>query len=163
MVTRSTLSDLRDAIQLIYGDIMLERSDGEATNAAVLARLRAENADTLRQLTPDLVNIALTKLLNEVSNRKGQRGSSSEGVDLFGLYRVPRTVTVARGKKKDVAKLCVREAELYLQAHSEKSSNDRHAPLRLLLEDCRKYIQSPDDTLETLFIRKEREEQLAFA
>ncbi len=163
MATRHTLRDLRNSIQEIHRQAMLERSDGEAANAAILARVKAEKPELLLQLTPELVNIALTKLLNEVSTRKGQRTRSTAGPDLFGDYRVPRSVSIVRGKKKDTAKLSVREAELYLQAHSEKSASDRHASLRLLLEECRQFMRSPEDTLETLFLRKEQANKLAFA
>ncbi|MEO6217582.1 MAG: hypothetical protein ABIO86_16255 [Sphingomonas sp.] len=140
---------------------MREQGDGEASNAAILERVRAERANELHFLTPELVNMALIKLLNEVSNRRAQRGNSPEGINLFGDYCVPRIVTIIRGKKKDTAKLSFREAELYVKAHSEKSVSDRHEPLRRLLEACREYVESDEDTLETLMGRKKQADELA--
>lgn len=161
MPAKTTLSDLRSGIQEIYRELMREPGDGEAPNAIVLKRVRAERAKELSLLTPELVNIALIKLLNDVSNRRGERGSLPVEVDLFGEYRVPRIVTIMRGKKKDTAKLSFREAELYLKAHAEKSASERHEPLRQLLDACRQYVESDEDTLETLISRKRRADQLA--
>jgi hypothetical protein len=159
MAARATLSDLRNGIQEIYREVMREQSDGEASNATVLARVRAEKTKELAALAGELVNIALTKLLNEVSNRKGRLGNHPEGTDLFGEYRVPRIITIIRGRKKDTAKLSFREAELYVKAHSERSASDRHAPLRRLLDACREYVQSEDDTLEVLIARMRQADQ----
>jgi hypothetical protein len=161
MAVRTTLSDLRNGIQGIYHDVMREQGHWEASNDTVLERVRAERAKELALLTPELVNMALTKLLNEVGNRRGRRGSSSEGIDLFGEYRVPRIVTIIRGKKKDTAKLSFREAMLYVKAHSEKSVSDRLEPLRRLLDACREYVESDEDTLETLIGRMKKANQLA--
>jgi hypothetical protein len=159
MAAKTTLSDLRNRIQEIYREVTRTQGDGEAPNAAVLKVLWAENNEELRVLNRQLVNIALTKLLNDVSNRSGFGGASSSTPDLFSEFGVPRFVTITRGKKKDIAKLSYRDALLYLKAHSEKAATDRHDPLRRLLDACGKYARSDDDTLETLVRRKMETEQ----
>ncbi|MGC6331763.1 hypothetical protein [Rhizorhabdus sp. FW153] len=153
MAAKSTLSELRNGIQDIYHEVMREQGNGEVSNAAVLSRVRVEQAEALSSLAPALVNIALTKLLNDVSSRKRGKSTSSPVADLFGEYRVPGSVTLVRGKKKDTAKLTFREAELYVKARAEKSVSDRHEPWRQLLEVCRDHVKSEDDTLEILIAR----------
>lgn len=161
MAARITLSDLRNAIEATYREVMREQGDWEASNTAILERVKAAKAIELAELTPDLVNIALIKLLNEVSGRRAGRASTPEGTDLFGEYRVPRSVTIVRGKKKYTEKLSFREAELYLKARAERSPADRHEPFRQLLEACREYSKNDEDTLEILISRKRQAEQLA--
>jgi hypothetical protein len=152
MATKATLSDLRNAIAEIYRDIM-HQGGWEAANAAVLAKLKDSKARELDLLAPQLIDMALIKLLNEVSSRRRRVADLSETRDLFGEYRVPRNITIARGKKKDTAKLTFREAEIYLEIHAVKPASKRHEQLRRLVEACRKHVQSEQDTLETLINR----------
>ncbi len=72
MAVKTTLGDLRNGIEVIYRDIMREAYNGEAPNAVVLERVRRDFGDEIRKLSSQLENIALVKLLNEVSNRRAE-------------------------------------------------------------------------------------------
>lgn len=162
MAKRATLSDLRTAIDAVNRKVMKEGGNGEAANATVLGRVRDAYADMVSQLTPQLVDRALTKLLNEVSNRKHTGTQMPDGFDLFGEYRsLPKNVSLAKGLKKDIAKLNLQQAVHWLKVHSEKSQNKRHEAFRRLVEDCRPYITSDEDTLEVAIARKRRAEELS--
>jgi hypothetical protein len=156
MTSRITLGDLRNDIQEIYREVMSERSDGEASNNAVLKRIHERKRAALAALAPELLNIALTKLLNDVSNRRGARSLSSGGSDLFGEFRIPVNITISRGKKKNTAKMSFKEAEFYLNHHADKESKDRHDSLRRLVDACRQFVETPEDTLELLLERRKR-------
>lgn len=161
MAIKTTLGDLRNGIQEIYRDVMREQAGGEASNAAILQRVRTEKAQELALLTPELVNISLIKLLNDVSSRRRGIATTSGEFDLFGEYRIPRIVSIARGKKKDTAKLTLHEAQLYVKAHSDRSVGDRYESLRRLIEDCREHVESEEDTLGILIERKRKADRLA--
>lgn len=155
-----TVIDLRNAIEKIYNRVLQERG-GEATNEQILAEVRTRHVDDIRLLSAKLIDSTLTKLLNDVSRRRGARAINADGPDLFGAYPgILRTIALARGKKKDVAKTTFHELEMHVQAR-DKRSHDRNKELRSLLEDCRDYVRSADDTIEILVRRKNVRESSA--
>ncbi len=161
MSEKITLSDLRNAIEDINKDVMRERGNGEASNVDVLSRVRAVKAKEIEQLTPQLVNIALTKLYNEVSNRKGPKALNDAGVDLFGNYRsIPKSITLIKGKKKDTSKVTFLEADLWIKARDTKADDKKNEEFKRLVEDCRPFKQSDDDSLEMAMKRKIEAEEL---
>ena len=160
MAAKATLSDLRNAIEAINREVMKEQGNGEASNATVLDRVMKTHAKEVELLTPQLVGIALTKLLNEVSSRKRPSANFPEGIDLFGAYRgIPKSVSIVRGKKKDTAKLKFAEVDLWLKTHSEKIRDPKYDDFRRLVEDCRPYKISEEDTLEMAMERKRQAER----
>lgn len=162
MAKRAILSDLRTAIDDMNHKVMKEGGNGEAANATVLGRVRDAHADMVSQLTPQLVDRALTQLLNEVSHRKRKSALMPDGFDLFGEYRsIPKRVSLVRGLKKDVSKLNLQEADLWLKARSEKAHDKRHETFRRLVDHCRPYMTSDEDTLEVAIARKRRAEELS--
>uniref|UniRef100_B0SXW7 Uncharacterized protein n=1 Tax=Caulobacter sp. (strain K31) TaxID=366602 RepID=B0SXW7_CAUSK len=155
MSEKVTLSDLRNAIEDINKDVMRERVNGEVSNVDVLARVRSLKAKDIEYLTAQLVNIALTKLYNEVSNRKGPKSINDAGVDLFGSYRsIPKNITLVKGKKKDTSKVTFQEADLWIKSHDTKSDEKKNEEFKRLVEDCRPFKQSDDDSLEVAMKRK---------
>ena len=157
---RVTLCDLRNGIEDIYREVMSEQGNGEAPNSIVLSRVKSQKSREVEALAPQLVDIALTKLFNDVSTRKGARSKSDDGIDLFGGYRgIPRSVTIAIGMKKDTAKLSFAEADKWMSDHSLQLINDRHDEFRRLVNDCRPFQKSDQDTLEVAMERKRRSQQ----
>lgn len=155
MSEKVTLSDLRNAIEDINKDVMRERENGEVSNVDVLARVRSLKSEEIGHLTPQLVNIALTKLYNEVSSRKGPKSINEDGVDLFGRYRsIPKNITLVKGKKKDTSKVTFQEADLWIKAHDTKSDETKNEDFKRLVEDCRPFKQSDEDSLEVAMKRK---------
>lgn len=161
MAVKTTLGDLRNGIEEIYRDIMREAGNGEAPNVVVLERVRRDLANEIRMLSSQLENIALVKLLNEVSNRKGRSASGLPLPDLFGDYRdIPKQVTISRRIKKSTAELTIAEASLWLEAHTKKRDDAKHQAFRQMLQDLKSHQRSEDDTLATMLERKRVSEQI---
>lgn len=155
MTKRITLSELRNVIDMINREVMDEQGNGEIANATVLSRVKKAHSQAVEFLTPQLLDIALTRLLNEVSNRKRGRNIAPGEIDLFGDYcGLKRQVSIGVGRKKDIANLSLQEAELWLKAHSAKARSTKHEEFKRLLDDCRPFITSDEDTLETAMRRK---------
>ncbi len=161
MAMKTTLGDLRNGIEDIYRDIMREAGNGEAPNAIVLQRVRQDLGDEIRKLSNQLEDIALVKLLNEVSNRKGRSGSGATSPDLFGDYgNIPNQITISRRIKKSTAELTIAEAQLWLEAHTKKRDNPRHKAFRQMLEDLSSHQHAEEDTLATMLRRKRVSEEM---
>lgn len=164
MAAKTTLGDLRNGIEQICRDIMFEADNGEAPNALVLQRVRRDMGEVIRQLAPQLEDIALVKLLNEVSNRKGRGAAGLALPDLFGDYRgIPKQVTISRRIKKSTAELTIAQAELWLEAHTKKRDDARYQAFRRMLQDLRSHQQSDEDTLALMMERKQQTEQMELA
>jgi len=155
MAAKSTLGDLRNGIEQIYRDIMREAANGEAPNAVVMERVRRDLGGHIRTLSSKLEDIALVKLLNEVSNRRGRGGLGTASPDLFGDYgNIPCQITISRRIKKSTADLTIAEARLWLEAHTKKRDNPRHKAFRQMLEDLSAHQHSEEDTLAIMLERK---------
>ncbi|MFW2829459.1 hypothetical protein [Sphingomonas sp. ID0503] len=161
MAFKTTLSDLRNGIEEIHREMMRQQRDGEASNAAVVAKVRRDKVEEVALLTDELVDIALIKLLNEVSSRKGVRNFDAGTLDLFDRYRgIPKSVTILKGKKKSTSLLTIVQADLWLKARMQKPADDRHEPFRRMVDDCRPFQRSEDDTLATMMERRAQAERL---
>ncbi len=64
MAASHTLSTLRNGMQEIYREVLGQHIDGEVANEAVLEVVRARMLTELTELTPQLVNMQLTKIRN---------------------------------------------------------------------------------------------------
>ncbi len=155
MALKTSLSDLRNGIEAIHREMMRQQRDGEASNAAVVAKVRREKIEEIALLTDQLVDIALVKLLNEVSSRKGVRNTEAGTPDLFGGYLgIPKSVTILKGKKKSTLSLTIVQADLWLKARMQKPDNDRHESFRRMIDDCRPFQRSENDSLATIMERR---------
>lgn len=155
MAVKITLGDLRNGIEDIYRDIMRAAGNGEAPNGVVLERVRRDLGDEIRTLSSQLENIALVKLFNGVSSRKGRGRSEAALPDLFGDYgNIPNQITISRRIKKSTAELTIGEARLWLDAHTKKRDNPRHKAFRQMLEDLSSHQHTQEDTLATMLERK---------
>lgn len=164
MAFKTTLGDLRNAIEEIYRDIMREAGNGEAPNEVVLERVRLDLADEIHELSSQLEKIALVKLLNEVSNRKSRSASGLALPDLFGDYgNIPKQVTISRRIKKSTAELTLSEASLWVDAHMKKRDDGRHLAFRKMLQDLESHQRSEEDTLATMLERRRVSEQMELA
>ncbi len=140
---------------------MQEGGDGQASNAEVLERIKSAKSKEIKDLTPQLIDIALTKLYNDVSNRKGPKPLTNIGFDLFGGYHgVPKTISLSRGRKKDTSKATFLELDLWIKAHEARHNREKNIEFKRLVEDCRPFQESDDDTLEAAMKRKVETETL---
>ena len=150
------LTDLRDALENVMTSIG-KSQDGRVSNVDAIASLRATSGELIQALSPQLIDIALTKLANEVGNRKGPRVAIQPGRDLFGNYPgVPKMITMGRGVKKSTLKATFKEAEQWLEEHQEKVvvNTEKNEGFRNLVSEFRQYALTPDDTIEQAMRRK---------
>jgi hypothetical protein len=161
MSANYNLGDLRGAIEGVYREVISEQENGEASNAVVLARLKETRKPLIDLFAPQLKEMALTKLLNEVCKRSAARNSFGYEADLFGGYRkIPAKLTVARGLKRQTAKMKIVEFEEWLLDHSKPSAKEDYNEHHRLIADCKKYATSDQDTIEQALARKMENEKL---
>lgn len=149
------LGDIRAAIDDINEEIMSKRGDGEAPNSDVLTRLKETRPSLVTAFAPQLIDIALTKLLNEVCRRKAVRQSPGSQFDLFGIYsNIPKSVTISKGVKKSTEELTIPEAEDWLRSHSKRIIDSGSDDFQRLIDDCRGISTSETDTIAQILDRK---------
>jgi hypothetical protein len=150
------LGDLRAAIADINREVMLEKGNGEAPNATVLSRLKEKRSTLVTHCSPQLIDMALTKVLNDVCRQRASRNLSNRQSDLFvGYGNVPSSITLERGLKKQIAKVSLSELEKYLINLSKQKTNEDHEDIRRLFDDCKKYADSDNELIEQLLERKQ--------
>jgi hypothetical protein len=145
------LGDLRAAIDDTNQTVISENGIGEAHNTDVLRRLKSDRPDLLVVFTPQLVDIALTKLLNEVANRKNRRKLKGSQIDLFeGYSGIPGQLTITKGVKKPTEKCTLVELQDYLSSHSKRLADHGNEGLQKLFDECRKDAKSETETVEEI-------------
>lgn len=150
---KNTLIDLRNVLETVNKSVRDQRGDGIAPQAEVFDLLFTKHGKLVKSLNDQLVRMALGKLNNDVSERKGPQ-VTVDGRDLFGSYTsIRKSITLTKGIKKDITKASAQEINLYLKA-SEHHNEDKNQELRRLMVDHQAYILSPDDTVEEFMKRK---------
>lgn len=147
------LGDLRGAIEDINREVMAERGNGEALNSDVISRLKSQRSKLVNIFAPQLIDIALTKLLNEVC----RRNAASNGAQsyLFEDYsKIPEKVTIEKGIKKQTSMLTLAEAEEWILNHSKRTVKSDNEDFQRLIDDCREHSKSMEETIEEILNRK---------
>lgn len=153
MAKKLNLGDLHAAIESIYRDVMKEQGNGVVPNSIVLDRLTVERSALVQLYAPQLINMALTKLLNDVCRKNATRATSHVH-DLFDGYRkIPMNVTVGRGFKKATEKLTILEAQEYLDNHLNRTSKNDYLDFRHMVDECREHARSSSETIEDVLVR----------
>lgn len=151
------LGDLRVAIEDIVRSIAEQSRCGEAPNHEVLARLKSERRSLVTLFTPQLVDIALTKLLNDVCKRRVSPVRRGEEDDLFAGYgKIPKRVTITRGLKKDTANLSMSEARQWLERHSDRLVESDNEDFKKLIDRIEPYARSDDETISDVIQRMQQ-------
>jgi hypothetical protein len=157
MASGYNLGDLRVAIEDANRQVLEELGDGVAPNDLVLTRLKQQRSTLIKAFAPQLIDMALTKLLNDVCRLKRSAGDADGHFDLFGGFgKIPKRVTIARGKKKDPAKLTIAEARQWLELHSERTAKAKDDDLKKVLRDCLIEAQSENETVSQVILRQRR-------
>lgn len=154
MSIRNNLGDLRAAIEDTMLVVMHESGNGIAPSDVVLSRLKSERRHLLDFCRPQLEDIALTKLLNEVCQRRTRLQANSEQGDLFGGFgSIPKRVTLERGLKKDTVHLTLNEARGWLARHDKRIVENDNKDFQKLVDTCARYSTTGDETLGQLLDR----------
>jgi hypothetical protein len=154
MAKRYNLGDLRSAVEDIVRSVTEQSEYGEASNDEVLARLKYERQSLVTFFTPQLVDIALTKLLNDACKKKMSSLGQGEGGDLFaGFGEIPKRVTIARGLKKDTANLSILEAKQWLERHSTRLVEQDNEDFKKLIERIEPHARSDNETISEVLHR----------
>lgn len=149
------LGDLRAAIEDANGIVLNEHGDGIAPNDLVLSRLKRERASLVAAFAPQLIDIALTKLLNEVARRTRKAATLFFQDELFADYpKLPSLISVGRGLKKSPQNLTIREAKLIVERRKKKDSLQDHDDIERALVDCLSRGATDKDTFGMLERRK---------
>ena len=160
MVKGYNLGDLRAAIEDVVQSVAAESKCGEAQNDQVLTRLKSDRQALISAFTPQLVDMALTKLLNDVCKKKVSPFDQAGGHDLFGEYGdIPKRVTIARGLKKDTANLSIAEARQWLKRHSNRLVESHHEDFRKLFDKIAPHARSDDETISDVLSRMEEHQR----
>jgi hypothetical protein len=160
MARNFNLGDLRAAIDDVNREVIAEQGNGEAPNSVVLSRLKGKRSSLVSHFTPQLIDIALIKILNDVCRQSAKNTRSDSQFDLFEGYRkIPKRVTIVRGIKKETAKLTIAEAVDWLKKNSNRAVVSDHEDFRRLVDECINHSESENDTIEVAWrrIRKEKE------
>ena len=162
MASKHQIGDLRAAIEGIVRDVMEKSGNGEAANDVVLARLKSERKSLVTFFTPQLVDMALTKLLNEGCQKRARIDAHSEQGDLFGGFgKIPLRVTIERGLKKDTANLSISEAKRWLESHSNRVVENDNGDFAKLVAECERVAESNDETIAEALNRLRQVQQAA--
>lgn len=160
---QARLTDIRNALEAVMSAIA-KSGDGNISNSRIIEQLRTEYGSLIDQLSRQLINIALTKLANEVGSRKGPRLVTEGAPDLFGAYPgVPKVLSMGKGVKKSTLKSTFSEAEKWITEHETKVAinRERNDGFKQLLDKYRPYMSASSDTIEDA-IRREREQNSVF-
>lgn len=156
---KNSLGDLRAAIEDTLKVVMQESGNGVAPNGVVIGRLKSERKQLLDLFSPQLIDIALTKLINEVCQKRTRVEGNSEQGDLFGGFgKIPKRVTLERGLKKDTANLTLNEAREWLAKHDTRIVENANEDFEKLVSACERYSDTGDETIASLIKRLQTED-----
>lgn len=154
------LGDLRAAIDDVIRSIAAESKCGEAQNDQVLVRLKSERRSLVSAFTPQLVDMALTKLINDVCKKTVLPFGRAREDDLFASFgKIPNRVTVTRGLKKETANLSMSEARRWLERHSKRLVKSDYQDFRKMFETIAPYARSDDETIADVLHRMEERQR----
>ncbi|MEO1045388.1 MAG: hypothetical protein AAFX04_08130 [Pseudomonadota bacterium] len=158
MNENKNLSDLRNSIdELIKKEVRL-RQDASFSTDEILEKIKSQLHTEIGNSKKGLIDIALKRLIDEVSRRKAGKRKSTDQLSLFAEYKnIPQTVAIGGRTRKRTAKLSISEASAYLESISPKAVSDQYEAFKKLVEDCLMVSVSGEETLEVLIQRKRNE------
>lgn len=154
MANRYQLAELRNGIDAVYQRLMRESEGAIVLNEAILDRIKSELRSEISFGQLALVEMALVKLVNDVSRRRGRASPEYSGPDLFGDFPgVPHGVSVGRGKKMMTADFTFGAAKDFLDSHPPKPARDPFKGFRQFVQDCEGIDASNEETLRSIMER----------
>lgn len=148
------LRALRDEIERISRELIAESQSGVVSNADILMRIRRDCPQVLDSAARFLIDIALIKLVNDVSGRIRRSASTQSAFDLFGEIRgIPTMISVKRGSHRAPLKMTIAELRAWIRDHDAKAVSEKNKGLKQILAVATVGILSEDETLEAVLLR----------
>lgn len=152
-----TLVALRNDIDDLVNESFRKREGAALSTDDILKEVKRRLKSQIAAAEPDLIDIALKRLIDSVGRRKAGRRKGAGERNLFGEYpNIPQTLTIGDKKRKRTAKLSIGEAVDYLDSHSPRAVSERYEAIKRLVDDCLPFKTSDEDTIEELIARKLR-------
>lgn len=118
----------------------------------------SERRSLIELFTPQLREMALISLLNQVCQRKVSLDAYSEQGDLFGAFgKIPRRVTVKTGSKKRTIDLSINEARKWLTDHETRLVKNDNEDFAKMVAECESRAQSGDESIGSILRRMHQE------
>lgn len=155
MSSSKRLIPLRNAIDDLVNSAFAQGQGASLSTDKILAQVKRQLPMQIQSAEADLKDIALKRLIDDVSRRKAGRHSTHKSKNLFGEYpSIPQIVIVGSGKRKRTSDLTIREAIAYLESHSPRAISEKHEAFKRLVEHCMAVRGSDDETLQQLVERR---------
>jgi hypothetical protein len=160
-VKRTELKEIRELLLAAVAEF----GDKGLSSREIIERFRTSHQRELTPVSDALWDIALIKLLGDVSNRRPHSSIAPGQGDLFAGYSVPTAVSIPlpgtkEKQRKIFPKLTFAELTAWYKEHAkERLANSKHlAEVKRLLTRIRPYITSADTTIEEALAAYEAEQ-----
>lgn len=154
MSSSKHLIPLRNAIDDLINGAFVKGQGATLSTAEILEEVKRQLPMQIQAAETDLKDLALKRLIDDVSRRKARRHSTHTSANLFNDHpSIPQFVIVGNGKRKRTSDLTIREANAYVESHSEGAARKRHEAFKRFVGQCMAVRRSDDDTLQQLMER----------
>jgi hypothetical protein len=117
----------------VIADVLRQLPDGGLRTSQIVSDLIKNNVDQINAEGPDLVEIALVRIINQVASRRSNTSSEVE-LDLFGEYHLPPMIAVGPiGQDKTIKRMENATFE-ELKQYAEEHIMPRGGPTKQVLE-----------------------------
>lgn len=149
------LAELRDLLEKVFEEVASQ--EGKTATPDIIGAVRLKHPEAVRRCSTELENIALTKLIDEVSRRVDNPFLTHPQPDLFaGFHGVPKSIAIPSGKtagprfiRKLTSQTTLRELRNWVleASRATKAKSERFEGVLGLLDELAKYA-TEDSTVD---------------
>jgi hypothetical protein len=150
-VKRAELTEIRDLLSAIVRQL----GDKSLSSREIVEAFRKKHPREIAAVTPALIEVALIKLVGEVSERRPSATLVPGQGDLFAAFSVPSAVAIsvaghAEKVRKPLPKLTYDELTNWLKEHNRAREADvrKLAEIRRLQRFIKPFVKAGDMTVE---------------
>lgn len=148
---RAELTEIRDLLSVVIRQL----GDDGLSSREIAAEFRKKHHREISKASDALLDLALVKLVGEVSERRPSPTLVPGQGDLFAGYSVPAAVAIAvpgqaEKQRKAFPKLTYYELQSWFREHSKEREANLHrlVEVRRLLKRIKPYMTSADMTVQ---------------